>query len=131
MKLLLHPIAIHYPIAFYFLELILILVWIGKNDPVFLQFAKFTFILGYSFMFVAIAAGLFDVGGISGIKGHVKIHYICGMNVAGLYTIRALFWKYGKIEQPHYRFTQLLFALAGNILIVITAYFGGRLVYGT
>ena len=131
MKFYIHPIAVHYPIAFYFLELVLILIWIGKNDRVYLQFAKFAFKLGYLCMFLAAAAGLFDVGGFNHVTGEVRVHFIAAMSVVVFYTIRALFWKFGKLEQPHYRLTQFLFAISGNILVAITGYFGGRLVYAT
>lgn len=32
-KILIHPMVVHFPIAFYFLELALIGMWIAKKDP--------------------------------------------------------------------------------------------------
>ncbi len=129
MNFLIHPITIHYPIAFYFLELILLFVWIRKNDPQYLRFASFVFKAGYFGMIIAICAGLFDAGGFDGIQGRVKTHFIAAISVLIVQSSRALFWRFGKQEQAHYRMTQILFSLAGNIFIVITAYFGGALVY--
>ncbi len=130
MNLLIHPMTIHYPIAFYFLELLLLLIWAAKNDPIYLRFASFIFKVGFIGMIAAIAAGLYDVGGFEHIQGRVKTHFIWALSVLGIQTLRAIFWKVGKPEQGHYRATQILFSLAGFILITITAYFGGLLVYG-
>ena len=131
MKFLIHPVIIHYPIAFYFLELILLFIWVKKKDPRHLQFASFVFKAGYIGMILAIAAGLYDVDGFGNIHGGVKTHFLAAMSVLTIYTLRALFWRFGKQTDSHYPMTQILFALAGNILVVITAYFGGLLVYGS
>ncbi len=130
MNLLIHPIAVHFPIAFYFLELILLLIWAKKNDPIYLRFASFVFKAAFIGMIAAIAAGLYDVGGFEHIQGRVKTHFIWALSVLALQTLRAIFWRIGKQEQNHYRATQILFSAAGFILITITAYFGGLLVYG-
>ena len=126
-----HPIMVHFPIAFYFLELLLIVLWIKSEHPHYLDFARFVFKLGFFFMFLAAAAGLFDVGGFSHIKGRVRTHFLAALSVIVLYTIRALFWRFGKPNNSTYRWTHLLFAGAGNILIAVAGYFGGLLVYGT
>lgn len=129
MKFLIHPILVHYPIAFYLLELMLLLLWTIRRDPAYFQFARFIFKLGFAAMLFAIGGGLFDVEGFAGIQGRVRPHFFWAMSVFSLYSVRALFWRFGKPEQNHYRATQILFALAGNILIAITAYFGGLMVY--
>ena len=131
MNFLIHPIDIQYPIAFYVLELILLFIWVKKSDSKYFQFASFVFKTGYIGMIIAIAAGLFDVDGFGNIKGGVKTHFLAAMSVLIIYTLRALFWRFGKQTDSHYPMTQILFALAGNILVVITAYFGGLLVYGS
>ncbi len=130
MNFLIHPITIHFPIAFYFLELILLLIWAAKNDSTFLRFASFMFKAAFIGMIIAIAAGLYDVGGFEHIQGRVKTHFIWALSVLGLQTLRAIFWRIGKPEQSHYRATQILFSAAAFILVTITAYFGGLLVYG-
>ena len=124
-----HPTLVHFPIAFYFLELILLLYWLKKKDGSYLNFARFTFRLGYIFMILAMIAGFIDAGGIAGIQGRVRTHFFAAASVFILYTIRAFFWRFGKVENVSYKQTQLLFALAGNILVALTGYFGGLLVY--
>ena len=130
-KIEIHPIMVHFPIAFYFLELLLIILWIRKNNPYYLDFARFVFRLGFFFMFLAAAAGLYDVGGFSHIQGSVRTHFLAALSVIVLYTLYALFWRFAKPNDSSYRWSHLLFAAAGNVLIAITGYFGGLLVYGT
>lgn len=131
MNLLIHPITVHYPIAFYVLELILLLLWNFKNNPAYFQFASFAFKAGYIGMLIAMAAGFYDAGGFAGIQGRVRTHFFAALSVFVLYTLRAFFWRFGKPEQNRYRATQILFAAAGNILVAITGYFGGLLVYAS
>ncbi len=131
MKFPIHPITVHFPIAFYFLELILLFIWFSKRDPQYLKFASFVFKIAYVSMLIAIAAGFYDAGGFAGIEGGVRVHFFAAVSVFIVSTLRALFWRFGKPEQNHYRASQMLFALAGNILVAITGYFGGLLVYGS
>ena len=63
LPILIHPILVHFPIAFYFLELVLLSLWRFKKDNSYFRFARFTFRLGYLFMILAMAAGLIDVKG--------------------------------------------------------------------
>ncbi|MBI3999808.1 MAG: hypothetical protein HY351_04255, partial [Candidatus Omnitrophica bacterium] len=67
-----HPMLVHFPIAFYFLELILLCGWAKRQDENYLNFARFTFRLGYLFMILAIVMGFLDAGGIPGIQGRVR-----------------------------------------------------------
>ncbi len=128
---LFHPVLVHFPIAFYFLELILLLFWIRKQDQTYLRFALFSFKLGYCFMILAMVAGVIDAGGPNDIQGRVRTHFFGAASVFALYTVRAFFWRFAKTEDRHYQVTHLLFALAGNILVALTGYLGGILVYGT
>lgn len=128
---LFHPILVHFPIAFYFLELVLLLFWIKKTDPVYLRFAFFSFRTGYIFMILAMIAGVVDAGGPDDIQGRVRTHFFAAVSVFILYTIRAFFWRFAKAEDQHYKTAHLLFAFAGNILVALTGYFGGILVYGS
>ena len=80
-------------------------------------------------MILAAIAGFLDAGGLAGIKGGVRTHFFGAASVFALYTLRAFFWRFGNVQDPSYQKTQLLFAFAGNILVAITGYFGGLLVY--
>ncbi|MBI1977734.1 MAG: DUF2231 domain-containing protein [Candidatus Omnitrophica bacterium] len=124
-----HPIAVHFPIAFYFLELILLTFWLAKKDEGYLRFARFSFRLAYLGMILAMIAGLIDVGGIQNITGKVRTHVIAALSVFILYTVRAFYWRFAKIGDRHYAMTHFLFSLSGNMLIAMAGYFGGMLVY--
>ncbi|MBI4357910.1 MAG: DUF2231 domain-containing protein [Candidatus Omnitrophica bacterium] len=124
-----HPILVHFPIAFYFLELILIAFWLSRKDEAYLRFARFSFRLGYVMMILAMAGGLIDVGGIQNITGKVRTHVLAAITVFLFYTVRAGYWRLAKPETSHYGFTQLLLSLSGNILVAVAGYFGGMLVY--
>ena len=127
---LFHPVLVHFPIAFYVLELILLIFWVVRQDQSYLRFALFSFRWGYGLMIATMIAGVMDAGGFDEIVGQVRTHALAASSVFILYTIRAFFWRYGKKEAKSYALTHLLFAAAGNILIAVTGYFGGVLVYG-
>lgn len=127
---LFHPAAVHFPIAFYVLEFLLLIFWVVKRDDAYKRFAAFTFRLGYLAMLVAIGTGLYDAGGFDGIIGKVKPHFFAALSVFILYTARALFWKFGKKESTMYSKIQLVGTAAGTALVLWTGFFGGEIVYG-
>ncbi len=127
---LFHPALVHFPIAFYVLEFLLLIFWIVKRDSSYERFALFTFRLGYLAMLVAAAAGLLDAGGISGIVGKVKPHFFAALSVLVFYTARALFWRFGKKNNAAYAKIQLAGAAIGTVLVLLTGFFGGEIVYG-
>lgn len=126
---LFHPMLVHFPIAFYFLELLLLIFWVSKRDEAHLRFARFSFKTGYAFMIFAMMAGLKDVGGIGNITGAVRTHVFAALSVFLFYTIRAFLWRSFEPNKPSFRWTHILGALIGNILVAITGYFGGVLVF--
>lgn len=128
-KIMLHPIFIHFPIAFYFLEFLLITLWIVKDKQEYRQFSCFVFWLGYALMLVAMAAGLFDAGGIEGIRGSVKRHVNIVLVVFAVYTARAIFYWATRKEPDRHRFIKLAGAIIGNLIVAYAAFLGGLLVY--
>ena len=124
--LVFHPPLVHFPIAFYCLELLLIILWRARKDPAYLRFAQFSFRLGYLFMLAAIAAGLKDAGGFAGIAGKVKPHFYSALAVFGIYTVRAFVWKYAPKENSR---IQLAGAFLGTAVVLLTAFLGGEIVY--
>ena len=126
-----HPLVIHFPIAFYFLESGLLLFWIFKKDPAYHRFALFTFRAGYLGMLLAAMTGWIDAGGWHHVLEHVRLHFFAACTVFLFYTLRAVYWKTGKLQSPSYPFLLIGSALLGNILIMVTGFFGGKLVYGS
>ena len=124
-----HPRFVHFPIAFYFLELLLLVFWRFKKDEQYLRFARFAFRLGYVCMVLAMGAGLFDVKGVQNITGKVRTHVFSALTVFGFYTLRVFAWRFVKPGDKHFAATQILLAITGNILVAVTGDFGGDLVY--
>ena len=129
-EILFHPILVHFPIAFYFLELLLLIIWVKKSEPQYLHFAKLTFSLGYGFMIAALASGYIDAGGWANITGLVQRHFLGALSVLVLYNLRGAYWLKAKSGSKKFAAVQISGALIGNILVGITGFYGGRLVYG-
>jgi len=125
LKIMLHPIFVHFPIAFYFLELVLIILWITKEDSEYRRFSYFVFWVGYAFMLVAMTAGLFDAGGLAGIRGVVKRHVTAALVVFGVFTARAVFYWATRKEPEKYRLVKLAGALIGNAAVAYAGFLGG------
>ena len=125
-----HPMFVHFPIAFYFLEFVLLVLWRVKKDETYRRFAAFTFWMGFFFMFVAAASGLYDAGGPSGIHRKVKTHFIAAVVLLIFYAVRALYWRLGKKDAPSYASLQIAAAAIGYLVVILTGFLGGRIVYG-
>ena len=132
MKLpLLHPSLVHFPIAFYFLEMLLLLFWVVKKDEAYRRFALFSFRTAYLFMIVAVVAGLVDTGGISGALGHkVRPHFLSAVSLFTISTVRAFYWRFGRQEQPGYARFLVGGAILATLIVALTGFFGGEIVYG-
>lgn len=122
-----HPIAIHFPIAFYALELVFLLFWKWKKDDGYFRFAGWVFRAAYGLMIVAIVTGLRDAGGFQNVTGGVKTHFLAATAAAVLATFRLLIWQFSKGRLG----ARVLIATAvlGNFLIALAGFWGGKLVY--
>ena len=123
-----HPIFVHFPIAFYFLELVLLVFWMVKKEPRYSQFARFSCRIGYLFMLISLVAGWIDAGGF---VPRVREHALWASSVAVLYTARLIYWQVIRLTERDSRVPplQIAGAILGNILIAITAFEGGEMVY--
>ena len=120
---------VHFPIAFYFLEMLMIILWVIKQDSGYQRFSVFSFKLGYAFMLVTMAAGLFDAGGLDGVRGAVKRHVMMALVGFTIYTARAVFYWVTRKEPEKYRFRKLAGAIVGNAVVTYAGFLGGLLVY--
>lgn len=125
-----HPVLVHFPIAFFFLEAALLLRWVKENNSQHKYFALFVFKIAFAFLPAVIAAGIFDAGGFSGIRGPVKAHFISGILLFLFSAARAWYWKFGREASPAYRFLLIGGSLLGILLVCVTSFLGGSLVYG-
>lgn len=125
----LHPMFVHFPIAFYFLELVLLLFWLGKKDDAYRRFALFTFRLGFLFMIAAAVTGYLDAGAKFPPVKAVRPHFFAAVSVFLLYTARLGYWQWAR-EGKFYRPGLILGAFIGNALVGLAGFLGGKLVYG-
>ena len=125
-----HPALVHYPLAFYFLELVLILFWQVRKDPAFLRFAHFSFRIGYLLMIAAVVAGYFEAGAHLPVPVKIRPHFYAATSVLVFYTLRAAYWHWAKEDPKNYPAILLIGALIGNALLTLTGFLGGKIVYG-
>lgn len=123
-----HPMVVHFPIALYFFEFLLLCLWTIKKDSAYKRFAFLSFKVGYILMIGAMIAGYVDAGGIT---PPVQKHFFAALSVFTVYSIRGLFWLKGKEAAPNYQLTLVLGALLGVILVSITGDLGGDLVFSS
>ncbi len=128
---LIHPIIVHFPVAFYFLELFLIGLWLLKHDEQYRDFSLLVFRLSFIAMIAAILTGLIDTGGWDGIQGKVRPHFYGAVVMGALQSLRALYWYLGKPHSRREAWICFFSALLGCAAVVYTGYYGGEIVYGT
>lgn len=124
-----HPIFVHFPVAFYFLEMVMLIAWSVKKDAFYWRVSRVAFGWGYGLMFAAIAAGLWDIGGPANIRGTVRTHVLGASVVLALTTVRAFHARAAATNPERHRALLLAGAVAVNIAVLITGYFGGLLAF--
>lgn len=122
----LHPALVHFPIAFFFLELFLLCLWASRKDEAYRRFAAMAFRIGYVSIFAAMVTGYIDVGGFRRLDGPVAPHFYLALAILVFYSARAVARKF--IATPPASF-QIAASAAGNALIAYAAFLGGKLVF--
>lgn len=125
-EILFHPPVVHFPIAFFVLELILLWLWLRRGDPAYRRFSLFSFRLGYGLMIPAMIAGLVDARGLPPV---VRPHFFSALSLFLLSTVRAFHWKFQKGERRKDAVFLLAGALLACLLVGVTGYFGGKLAF--
>ncbi len=121
-----HPMLVHFPIAFYFLEFFLLGLWIWKKEDSFRRFAFLDFRIGYVLMLAAMAAGYRDAGGINPM---VQKHFYSALSVFAVSTLRGILWFRMNRKQEFSKAVLFLGSLVLVILVAVTGDLGGDLVY--
>ena len=129
MVLLFHPAFVHFPIAFYFLEMGLLIAWAVNGDEGCHRFAAIAFRWGYGFMLAAMLTGLLSAGGLQGISGKVATHFYSALVLLVFYTLRAVYGRMANPYSGYYAWLQIGGSVIGSALVALTAYYGGTLVY--
>lgn len=126
----LHPVFIHFPIAFYLLECFLLFLYFFKKADHYRYFALFVFRLAYIIGIIAMITGLKDAGGFGNLKGDVLNHALLALTLFLWNTLRAVYWRMGKETNPRNAILLLAGAVVSVLLTLLTGYEGGELVYG-
>ncbi len=135
MWLVVHPFVIHFPIALLLLCVALTLAYLRWNDPFLERSAYGALVLGWWGAFAAVATGVLDVARAwplaSEVVGWLNAHAVLGLLVLFVYG-RALLLRR---RDPHIlhgpsrrRYIALL--CSGGLLVVLSGWTGGVLVYG-
>lgn len=122
-----HPILIHYPIAFYLLEIFLLFLSVWKKDPAYEKSAGVVFALAFLGTLAAMGSGFIDTGGWEGIAGKVRPHAISALTTFILQIPRALYWKCSQSRKVS---VLLISGILVYAVVAYTAYLGGEMVYG-
>jgi uncharacterized membrane protein len=126
-----HPVFVHFPIAFFFLEWLLLIFWAVKKDAAYRRFALLSFWLAYLAAWLAWATGFFGSGGWSDIFAAMNLtrHFYFATATLLFYTSRAVYLKWAGSRSDLQPSFQIFLSSLGVALIFATAFFGGRLVY--
>lgn len=123
-----HPVFVHFPVALFIFEFFLIQLWLFTKKENYRDFAFFTFHMAYFFTPLAMAAGYIDAGGH--MTNLIRTHFNFAVGVFVLQSLRLLMWQ--KLKGTGFMLKGLWFytlALLGVAALLLTAHFGGKLVY--
>ncbi len=123
---LFHPAFIHFPIAFAFFELGLLLVSCFRGDETAGRFAAWTGRVGYFSLLPAAASGFMSLGGLNKVDAVTWPHVSAGLILFVWWTLRLCFERF---FQEKAKFSILAFSAVTCALVMLTAYRGGNLVY--
>lgn len=128
-----HPLFIHFPIAFYFLGVLLTLGYLWRKDADYERFAYWSFFLSWLAAIVASFVGLVDQGQLAYddprqdvLNQHISLA-ILFIIFDGLLVYSRFRWQ--DILNSPKQWWYLGLILLGMIVIAATGWFGGELVY--
>ncbi|RME46285.1 MAG: DUF2231 domain-containing protein [Caldilineae bacterium] len=129
-----HPLVVHFPIALYFLGVLMTLGYLWRKEPAFEQFAYWAFFLSWLAAIVASLVGLVDKGQLpfddprqGAMNRHITLA-ILFIVLDGLVVYHRFRWP-DVLSSPR-RWVYFGLLAAAMVAITITGWLGGELVYG-
>ena len=131
---LIHPVLVHFTLAFVVTGGVCEAVGIFRRNPRLESFGMALVLMGTLALVPTVVAGLLAENTVSlppGLGGDLDWHARVSFVVLGVFLV-ALVWKawHRGVLPPSQRSPYALLLLLGVLLILISAYLGGDLVYG-
>ena len=125
---LFHPPLVHFPVAFFFLEAMLVLLWLKRKEENYEKFSYLTLKLAVALMPFAMLAGLKDANGIPKMA-RTHVYFAAALFLCN--ASRLLFrWRSGaEVWVGKRRALYVVWVSVGLVLTVCAGYFGGELAY--
>ena len=128
-----HPMFVHFPIALYLLGVLLTLGYLWRHNPEFERFAYWVFLLAWIAAAFAALTGLVDLGSLAPNdvrRDSINRHITSGV---ALFIVNGLVvyfrFRWPDVLASSRRWAYLVLIAAGVVIVVITGWLGGRLVY--
>jgi len=129
-----HPFVIHFPVALFTASSIFIGLYLSEKEAAFEKAAHYCMIFGYIGAIGALITGSIDFSHLAETdprQSAVALHAYCGVSLLFIYGIEIwLRRKYPKILEGSRRWFYIAVAALGNVMVFVTGWLGGRLVYG-
>jgi uncharacterized membrane protein len=124
---------VHFPIALYLLGVLLTLGYLWRQNPDYERFGYWVFLLAWIAAAFAALAGLIDLGNLApddARRGSINKHITSGVAlfiVNGLVVYMRFRWP--EVLTSSRRWAYVVLIAAGVVIVVITGWLGGQLVY--
>jgi uncharacterized membrane protein len=129
----LHPMTIHFPIAFYLLGVLLTLIYLWRGNQEIERFAYWSFLLGFIGTIVACVVGLIDQSQLDlsdprrvTVNNHITAS-VALLIINGLLIYIRFRWP--DVFAGKYRWAYLGLMALGVAAVLTTAWLGGELVF--
>lgn len=135
MPVVLHPFATHFPIALLLVNLALTLVYLRRADPFLERSAYGALVIGWWGLFAAILTGTLDLALSWPLRdetvGWINAHATLGLALLIIYGQALLRRRRDPaVLQGPQRQAYLRLLVIGALLVLVTGWIGGHLVYG-
>jgi uncharacterized membrane protein len=127
-----HPMTVHFPIAFYLLGVGLTFIYLWRKESSFETFAYWSFLVSWVTTIIASMVGLIDQSQLTvddPRQTNVNNHITAGVVLIvlnGLLVYMRFRWP--DVLQRH-RWSYLILMILGAVTTIVTGWLGGELVY--